>query len=324
MRINVIACVLAIGLTVATAPAAPAADPANAEPVVLHHSVMVEGRTVRLGDLFSNAGDKAGVAVAYAPAPGQRAIFDAQWLYRVARAYGLAWRPLSLRERAVVTRDSIAIGRDEISARILEALVDRGADPDMSVSFSNSLLRIYVPGNAQATVAVEDAAYDARSRRFTAILVAPADDPTAQRIRVTGRLYKMAEVPVLAERLARGDIITKGHIRWIKMRSRLIQRDVVLDVADLIGKTPRRGLRAGVPVRASDVQRPLLVTKGSMVTMALNLPYMRLTSLGRALDNGAAGQTIRVTNLQSNKVVAAVVTGTNKVKVETPGHLAMN
>lgn len=324
MRINIIACAMVIGLTVLIAPGAKAAAPTDAQPVALQRSVVVEDRIVRLGDLFANAGDKADTVVAYAPLPGKRAIFDAQWLYRVARAYGLEWRPLSIHEQAVVTRDSTVIGREEISARILEALVDRGADPDMTVSFSNSLLRIYVAGNAPATIAVEDAAYDPRSRRFTAIVVAPADDPAAQRIRITGRLYKMTEVPVLAERIGKDTVITEDHIRWIKMRSRLVQRDIILDAADLIGKTPRRGVRAGIPVRATEVRRPLLVTKGSLVTMVFNTPFMHLTALGRALDEGAQGQTIRIANMQSNKVVAAVVTGTNKVKVQTAGHLAMN
>ena len=63
---------------------------------VLRESVSVKSKLVRLNDLFSGTGEKADIAVAYAPVPGKRAIFDSRWLYRVARAYGLSWRPLGL------------------------------------------------------------------------------------------------------------------------------------------------------------------------------------------------------------------------------------
>jgi flagella basal body P-ring formation protein FlgA len=301
-----------------------AATPVTTEPVTLRQSVVVADTVVRLGDLFTNAGDKAGAIIAYAPKPGRRTVFDAHWLYRVARAYGLAWRPLSVKEQTTVARDSIAIDRDEIGEHILAALVERGAEPDMVVALSNSLLRIHVPGDSSATIAVEDATYDARSRRFTAILVAPAGDPAAQRIRVTGRLHQITEIPVPARLIGKGTVITKSDIRWMKVRSRLLQRNIVRDAADLIGKAPRRGLRAGVPVRATDVRSPVLVSKGSLVVMVLGTPHMRLTARGRALEDGSGGQTIRIANMQSHKVIAAEVTGSGTVVVRSADALAMN
>ena len=59
-----------------------------AEEAILKSAAIVEGRYITLGDLFENAGVRADTNVAYAPAPGKRAIFDARWLYRVARAHG--------------------------------------------------------------------------------------------------------------------------------------------------------------------------------------------------------------------------------------------
>ena len=69
-------------------PAKPGARPEahQDDKVVLQDSVVVQSKLVRLGDLFSNTGAKAGITVAYAPAPGKRALFDARWLSRVARA----------------------------------------------------------------------------------------------------------------------------------------------------------------------------------------------------------------------------------------------
>ena len=322
MKILLILLVLALSVLAppAVAVAAPAAE---AAPVTLRQSVTVSGGLVRLGDLFVPAGDKAEAAVAYAPAPGKRAIFDARWLYRVARAYGLNWRPLSIHEKAVVARESIIIGRREIADHILAALVDKGVDADMRVELSNRMLRIHVPGDSTATVAVEDVAYDARTRRFIAIVAAPADDPAARRIRVTGRVHKIIDVPVLTRRVLAGEVIRKRDVKWIAMRGDRLQRDTIQDSGTLIGKSPRRGLRAGVPVRVSDVRLPVLVPRRSLVTIMYRVRSMTLTARGQALEDGGAGDTVRVANTQSNTVVQAVVTGANRVSVQPAGPIAL-
>ncbi len=313
---------LALALSVLAPPAA-AAPAAEGAPVTLRQSVTVSGELVRLGDLFVPAGDKAEAAVAYAPAPGKRAIFDARWLYRVARAYGLNWRPLSIHEKAVVARESIVIGRREIADRILAALVDKGVDADMQVELSNRMLRIHVAGDSTATVAVEDVVYEPRTRRFIAIVAAPADDPAARRIRVTGRLHRVIDVPILTRRVLAGEVIRERDVKWVRMRSDRLQRDTIQDPGGLIGKSPRRGLRAGVPVRVSDVRLPVLVPRRSLVTIVYRVRSMTLTTQGRALDDGGAGDTVRVANTQSNTVVQAVVTGANRVSVQPAGPIAM-
>ncbi len=310
----------ALALSVLAPPAAAAAE---AGPVTLRQSVTVSGKLVRLGDLFVRAGDKAEAAVAYAPAPGKRAIFDARWLYRVARTYGLNWRPLSIHEKAVVARESIVIGRREIADHILAALVDKGVDADMQVELSNRMLRIHVPGDSTATVAVEDVAYDPRTRRFIAIVAAPADDPAARRIRVTGRVHRVIDVPVLTRRVLAGEVIRERDVKRIAMHSDRLQRDTIQDPGALIGKSPRRGLRAGVPVRVSDVRLPVLVPRRSLVIITYRVRSMTLTAQGRALEDGGAGDTVRVANTQSNTVVQAVVTGANRVSVLPAGPIAM-
>jgi len=84
-------------------------------PIVLRESAAVDGKTVRIGDLFLNVGEKAGIAIAYAPEPGGRAVFDARWLLKVARAYKLDWRPMGRHDKVVVQRNATFISREEIA-----------------------------------------------------------------------------------------------------------------------------------------------------------------------------------------------------------------
>jgi flagellar basal body P-ring formation protein FlgA len=310
---------IAIGLLVALV-----ATPVQAGQVVLHQNVEVTGGYIRLGDLFSDAGEMTEAIVAYAPAPGRRAIFDARWLYRVARNHRLAWRPITLRDRAVVTRFSHTIGRREIEDHILALLTEQGIDADMQVVLGNRMMRLHVPGDSDASIAVDDLMYDPRTGRVTAIVTAPAGDPAAQRIRVTGQVHRMRDLPVLARPMSNGQVIGKSDLKWMRVRSDRLQRDVIFDPAELIGRVPRHSLRSMMALRTSDVQRPVVVTKGSIVTMILRRPGMMLTAKGLALDNGSHGDTIKVSNTHSSLVVDAEVTGTNMVTVRPARRVAMN
>lgn len=298
--------------------------PVEIAKVLLRESVTVKSKTVRLGDVFTHTGEKADIPIAYAPEPGKRAIFDARWLYRVARTYGLNWRPMGVQDQIVVERESQVIARGEIEDTILAALVPYGADTSMIVELSNRMLRLYVPANTLATVGVEEVSYEPKTGRFTAIVMAPANDLRAPRHRITGRLHKMAEVPVLTRRVLGKEVISKRDIKWVRMRSDRLRRDVIVNADNLIGMAAKRGLRPGVPLQTSFVQRPILVAKGSLVTIYLKAPKMTLTTRGKALENGSDGDTVRISNTRSNKIIEAEVTGMGKVSVLSTGQMMMN
>ena len=70
----------------------------------LRRQIVIDQDTIRLGDLFDGqisavAGVTADTVVAYAPEPGRRAIFDAEWLSRLAQRLRLNWRPATRLDR---------------------------------------------------------------------------------------------------------------------------------------------------------------------------------------------------------------------------------
>ncbi|MDH5750490.1 MAG: flagellar basal body P-ring formation chaperone FlgA [Rhodospirillales bacterium] len=326
MRISSILIILAMALIPVTAVSGTkGAETEQKVPVTLNGSVVVTGNVIHLGDLFTGTGGKAATVVAYAPEPGKRAEFDVNWLYRVARTYGLNWSPLSLQDRAVVERDSQIIAHEEIIGLLLAGMTEKGIDTEgLEVLLSNPLTRIYIPGNAVGGAIVRNLAYSEQTNRFAAIVEAPAGDPSAQRLRITGRLVRVSQVPVLNRPITSGEHIRKDDIKWIKVRADTLQRNVIYEAEDLIGKTAKRGLRSGKPVRTMDVRRPFLVSKGKLVTIILETPYMTLTARGRAHENGAKGDVIRVTNTQSNLSIDAVVSGSNIVSVQSADQVVMN
>jgi flagella basal body P-ring formation protein FlgA len=53
--------------------------------------------------------------------------------------------------------------------------------------------------------------------------------------------------------------------------------------------------------------------------MVLQTQNMYLSTQGKAVQDGAKGEVIRVQNLESNRIVEATVIGTNQVAVHVPG-----
>ncbi|MDD9916714.1 MAG: flagellar basal body P-ring formation chaperone FlgA [Rhodospirillaceae bacterium] len=294
---------------------APAAPPAN-----LRANVVVDGDTIKLGDIFDGAIAQADKVIAYAPAPGRKLVLEATGLYRVARAYRLRWRPTSRFDRAIVERRSLIIETDQIVDAVREALHKQAKLTDeMDVELDDRAMRIYLPTNAVPMVSVHSISYQQRSGRFSAVLTAGDRQYSA-----AGGAHKLVQVPTLAQRLYADDIIGARDLVWKPMRVNRLDPRTVLNESKLVGMSPRRPIVAGRAVLTTEIQPPTLVKRGKHVTIHLQTKFMRLTAKGKSLQNGGRGDVVRVQNVDSGKTIEARVTGPEQVTVSTTGALALN
>ncbi len=310
--------VLILGLL--SGPQAAAAEPAApGTPILLKPRVLVDDQVVRLSDLFDGlAGphqELGRTAIARAPEPGQRVEVNARWLLAVAQAYALPWRPRSRYETLTIERASLVIDTDRIQVAMMDALAARGAIGQLSVVFDNPSIRLHVPVDAPAELAITGLSYDPATGRFLGQVVSPAEGTPAARATISGRAVELADIPVLARRIEPGEVIKQRDIEWISTRADRLNRNTVRSPERLLGKSPRRPIRAGQQIKSADLRDPVLVEKNSMVTIRLESPRMVLTAQGRALDQGAAGDVIRVMNTKSKTIVDAAVTASGAVQV---------
>jgi len=56
--------------------------------------------------------------------------------------------------------------------------------------------------------------------------------------------------------------------------------------------------------------------------MKIETPYITVTAQGKAQQDGAEGETVRVINTQSNRVVEGVVTGPGTIEIRTARKIA--
>ncbi|MGE4220248.1 MAG: flagellar basal body P-ring formation chaperone FlgA [Alphaproteobacteria bacterium] len=307
--------VLAALLCVAAWPAAAA---------TLKTSVVVEDSQIRLGDLFQGAGKHAETAIAQSPPPGRRIVLDANWLYRVAHAYKVDWRPASNLDQATVERASQVLGPERLADALIPALQDQMASLDpLEIEFDNRLVQINLPTSMPATIGIGTLDFDRRSNRFSAVLTAPRDHPDAIRIAVTGKAYRLVQVPVPTRRIREGEVIRDRDLDMQMVREDSIDRTAFLDPERVVGMSPRRVLDEGRPVRSADVRKPLIVQKGALVTILYRTPYMMLSARGRAMQDGAQGESVRVTNTQSKQTIEGIVTASGEISVSPDSRLAM-
>lgn len=278
-------------------------------------TVTIDRQFVRLGDLFPNAaGDKADVAIAYAPTPGSRAVYDVNNLASIARANGIKWQAHSWFDRVVIERPGVTIGDAEVLAVIRTELNKRNVDAKADVELASRGLALQVPTNAANQLQIQNFQLDDRSGQFTGRLLVPGTDE-AQAITINGRIYRTVEVPTLSRRIATGDTVGRDDIQWQTVRAETVARNVILEPEKIIGMEAKHPLPDGQPLRVGDVRAPLIVTKGSLVTMVVQSPTMTLTSKGKAMEDGAKGEAVRIQNTQSKIIVEGEVISPGTVRV---------
>jgi flagella basal body P-ring formation protein FlgA len=293
-----------------------------ADAQILRSEVVVEGDRILLGDVFDGIADNAGVAVAQSPAPGRRVVLEADFLARIAQTHRVNWRPQSRLDRVTVSRAGIEVANDAVRAALAAAIQDTAAGRArgrIEVDLDLRAVDLTVTSAAAATVGVESLSVDPGTGRFTATVVAPAKGPVQARQQVAGRAIALLDLPVPTRRVTPGEVISIRDIDWIQVRDERNLGDVLTDAEALIGQTPRRTLAAGQPVRSRDVAAPITVGKNSSVSMIFETQNMTLIARGRALQDGAIGDTIRVVNPQSNRTVDAVVAAPGLVRIVRAG-----
>ena len=279
--------------------------------VVLRETLLVDGAHITLGDLFTVEGEAADVVVARAPEPGSRTSLTVEYVRRIAAENGLDWANAASVRRITVARDSQVIDAATLTD-LLEGELFAEEGRVHEVRLSNTALALHAPVDATGGLQVASMNFDPRSGMLVADIT-PYDG--AQTVRITGRAYVTVDVPVLARAIPAGAEISDADIEWVSLRSDRLRPDSLLDPDAIIGLETRRALRPGEPLRGYDLQRPLMIERGELVTLVFEAPGIQLSVRARAMENAADGEIARFVNLQSSRTVEALVDGPGRARV---------
>jgi len=83
----------------------------------------------------------------------------------------------------------------------------------------------------------------------------------------------------------------------------------------IVGKRIVRGIEAGTPVRLDLLEPAPVIVRGAPVTLVVESVGVRITTTGQAKEDGFAGKSIAVMNLDSRKVVYGEVVDSSTVRI---------
>ena len=276
---------------------------------------VVEGDILRVGDIFENAGDRSDVVIGRTPLPGQDMRLNARTLMRIAKAAHIDWQAQSVMDEIIIRRDANVIGLETLETNIKQALTEKGLTGDVELTINESLSRLTLPKDEPATADIRNVRYNTADSRFSATVLAPSAERPLKKYEITGTAHQLVDVPVLNAQIKAGSVISASDLSTISLRDTMVPRGALVNIADLQGMAASKTLYPNKPLRGVDIALPQLVERGGELTIIYESDTIRLTAKGKALQNGARGEMIRVVNMESNKNLQAMVSGDGVVVV---------
>ena len=300
-------------------PASPALE------INIKGQITVQGHQVYLGDIatFRPAGDRRvpqlrQVEVVTAPAPGNVFQLKRRFLtYKLTSAIG-EQEGIHLKVPATlrVHRSAQFVSRSRLEEIFREfVLEDSPWSPD-KVRFE----RIQAPqGIALPEGELSWKVMGRGSRRHSgnipAVVYFYVDGKEIRKVPVSGRVSITQAIVRAAGRIRSGQIIGHEDVVLAENGHHKIHEDVFSRIDAVIGKKARRNIRSGQPITGRMIEDPPMVKKGNRVLLKAENAYIKVTALGKVLQDGHIGDEVRVLNTTSGKEVLAVVEGPGLVRV---------
>jgi len=124
------------------------------------------------------------------------------------------------------------------------------------------------------------------------------------------------EVAVLARPVLRGDLLSAAD--FVSELRPTAQGRGAVAATDAAGRESVRNLSAGAVVRASDLVTPRLVRRGEPVTIEVRTGGLVISTQGRALASGGAGDLVRVVAASTNRTLDGIVAQNGAVRIGAP------
>ncbi|WPL19769.1 Flagella basal body P-ring formation protein FlgA precursor [Thiorhodovibrio winogradskyi] len=132
---------------------------------------------------------------------------------------------------------------------------------------------------------------------------------------VSARVERFGDVLVAASPISRGRLITPADVKLERRETGGILTGYFEDLSDAVGMQARRSVRPGTVLNDSHLKTPLWVERGQLVQLLSETTGIRVSMSGEALEDGGAGDRIRVRNRSSQRELEGVIQSPGVVRV---------
>lgn len=303
------------------------AAPALAAPVTVavNAEVTVTGPLITLGELATITGEDkerikalAAVKLGNAPSPGHRLALTSDALGARLAASGADLGEINwlVPPAIAVTTAAQTISGERLQAAATEALqaqLAAAGDTELSVTPLGTTPDVMAPLGSVDIIAEFPAGIRFNAPTAAAVAISTDGRPfTTVSVRFNVKAYQ--QIVVAARNIAAREEITAENVRTERREIGKMAGHIT-DIGKVLGLAARRPITAGTPLTEAAVDKPLMVKRGTMVTILVKTGGMIIAAGGQAMQDGREGELIRVQNVTSKRIVSARVVDTNTVQV---------
>ena len=132
-------------------------------------------------------------------------------------------------------------------------------------------------------------------------------DKILSRQQVAFTIRRWEQVVKLKNALRRGETVRAQDVEWVRDETTFQQRKVLRSLADAVGRQTIRAVRAGDYLVDNWLEKPYAVREGESIRLWVRVGGTVVQTVAVAKANGFRGQTIRVQNADSQKIIQAQV-----------------
>jgi flagellar basal body P-ring formation protein FlgA len=136
------------------------------------------------------------------------------------------------------------------------------------------------------------------------------------KIYVSVKIATLETVVVAARPIARGQLLNPSDLETETRDTSRIHKAYYTDPKSLRGLKARRSIAAGRLLYPNLLQRRQLVKRGASVQILASQGQLQVRMKGKALDNGARGDRVRVRNLSSGREITGEVVASGMIQVQ--------
>jgi flagella basal body P-ring formation protein FlgA len=239
------------------------------------------------------------VVIGYSPAPGARRILQIPELKRIGSQYGIAvpmeshvcfeWKVQPITEDAV--RAAIRESLQAPAARVEILAMSKAPAPEGQLAFPQTGLSAATNIDPSTPVTWRGYVQYSSPRRFA----------VWARVKVSANMPRV----IATEPLAAGKPVAKEQVRLETYDDFPLRNDTARSLEEVIGRIPRRAVRAGVPVLRSDLAEAFQVERGDTVEVMVVAGAAQLELDAQAEASGRQGEVIPLRNPSSGKLFRA-------------------
>lgn len=115
--------------------------------------------------------------------------------------------------------------------------------------------------------------------------------------------------------LVKGQLINPDNIQYQKKNISKLRQGYFRASEALSQLQAKRNLPANSILSSTNLTQRLLVNSGQQVSIILNFKGLQIKSSGKALQSASQGQSVKVKNNRSKKIVEGIVTGEGQITV---------